>query len=129
MSPKSNKAGVSYGESDPRSGPARVELPREVNVPRVTRASDRAAAEEGLRVDDEMNELSVNEDAVTLTGSGEGETLPPADDYDDKVAWSYQALQDESRKRFPDLAVSGVSRDDLVARLREDVANDPPADE
>jgi hypothetical protein len=58
VSPKINKSGVSYDESDPRSA-----VPRqrgENDGPRVTRARDFDAAQEGLRRDDEMNDSSVN---------------------------------------------------------------------
>lgn len=81
--------------------------------------------------DDEMNESSVNGDLRypdTETGTEveeAGTATPPgapADDYDDKEAWPYASLQAECVKR--ELGpVNGVSRDDLVKRLRENDAS------
>lgn len=62
---------------------------------------------------DEMNESSVNGDL-----SGEQEAA--SDNYEDKDAWPYANLQQESRDRWPDAPVNGVSREDLIARLRTD---------
>lgn len=115
MSPKSNKSGVSYDEHDPRGNIVRPEPPREDNVPRVTRARDLEAAEAGLRALPEADPGDfVGEDAEEIES-------PEADSYDDKEAWPYAALQEESRRRWADQPVN-VSRDDLVARLREDDA-------
>lgn len=43
-------------------------------------------------------------------------------DYEDKDAWPYADLQQESRNRWPDAPVNGVSREELIERLRADDA-------
>lgn len=120
MSPKINKSGVSYDERDPRSAvPSQRDGDDE--GPRVVRAQDFDAAQEGLRRDDEMNDSSVNADPDDFVGDDlEGvEKAEPQDSYDDKIAWPYMALQAECKNRELDGSVS-VAREDLVARLRED---------
>lgn len=126
MSPKSNRSGISYGENDPRG------LPMPGGV-RVTRARDMEAAIAGLPTDDEveqankaaieeylagdeMNDSSVNDVPRDYTREG-----VPQGDYDDANLWSYPDLQQECRERQLDGALN-VSREDLVARLREDDA-------
>lgn len=125
MSPKSNKSGISYDERDPRSVLAQQES--SAAGPRVVRARDFDAAVEGLQAerpaadpDDFVGEDAEGADEQQLGGS---DATGDADSYDDKEAWPYASLQGESRNRWPDMPVSGVSREDLVARLREDDAN------
>lgn len=133
MSPKSNKSGISYDERDPRGS-----IPAQADAagPRVTRARDMDAAAAGLpslaeveQARGEMDDSFVNEQTQgPVEGDGSGETEPVApDNYDDKVAWSYAALQQESLRRELDGPVN-VSRDELVARLREDDATSPGND-
>lgn len=44
------------------------------------------------------------------------------DNYDDKEAWPYADLQQESRNRWSEAPVNGVSREELIERLRADDA-------
>ena len=66
---------------------------------------------------DEMNESSVN---GKLGGLEEVQHVEPLDNYEDKEEWPYASLQAASRARWADAPVNGVSREDLIKRLRED---------
>ncbi len=118
MSPKTNRSGTSYDENDPRS----LQAPGDAG-PRVTRARDMDAAQEGLPSADDLARARENATADDEAEERDLETEQvEGDNYDDKDAWPYASLQEESRRRWSDLAVNGVSRDELVARLREDDA-------
>lgn len=43
-----------------------------------------------------------------------------SNDYEDKDAWPYAKLQQESRDRWSEAPVNGVSREELIERLRAD---------
>lgn len=94
MSPKINKSGVSYDERDPRSA-----IPRQCDEdgPRVTRARDFDAAQEGLRRDDEMNDSSVNADPEDFVGDDLEEIEErPRPDYG---GWTKAQLNEELDRR------------------------------
>jgi hypothetical protein len=104
--PKINKQGPSYSDGDPRHRPVAVPEQRD---------SEQVA-------DDEMNDSSVNEGAEQEAPM----RSTAATNYDDTSAWSYPDLQEECRRRQLAGALN-VSRDELVARLRESDANTSPS--
>lgn len=117
MSPKSNRSGVSYDDSDPRHHSLNPQA-SPVAGPRVTRAQDMDAAVEGLpttedleraRSDrDEMNDSSVNEDqrepggleeVQYVEGDGTGEALPEAKPDYSTPQWTKARLNAELDNR------------------------------
>lgn len=60
--------------------------------------------------------------SAELGGLEEVQHVEPVDNYDDKVAWPYADLQQESRNRWSEAPVNGVPREELIERLRADDA-------